>query len=267
VSLTDDLGGDLPQWGYTESVLLDGDHVICTPGGDKGAIAALDKRTGKVVWQTEEFTEPAHYSSVVTANINGVHQYVQRTEKAVVGVDAKNGKILWRTDFPGRVAVIPTPIVKSNDVYVTAGYGTGCKMVRIGPDFSVTEIYSNKVMKNHHGGALLVGDHLYGYSDGVGWTCQNFADGEEVWSERRALGKGAVTFADGMLYCLDEDKGTVALVKATPEGYEETGRFELDPQSEIRASRGKIWTHPVILNGRLYLRDQDLIYCYDVSGS
>lgn len=262
------LGGSVPNWGYTESVLVDGDQVVCTPGGSKGAVAALDKKTGKVLWQSTDFTDPAHYSSIVVAQINGEKQYVQRTEKAVFGIAPKDGKILWRTSFPnGRTAVIPTPIVKGNQVYVSAGYGAGCKMVTIEPGNKVKEEYDNKVIINHHGGVLLLGDHLYGHSDrerGL-WVCQNFATGEEVWSHG-GLGKGAVSYADGRLYCLDERSGTVVLAEATPAGWKEHGRFKLDPQSKIRSSRGMIWTHPVISNGRLYLRDQEFIYCFDVKG-
>ena len=258
-----DLGGKVPGWGYTESVLVDGNQVLCTPGGSKGAVAALDKMTGKVMWQSTEFTDPAHYSSIVPARINNTPQYVQRTEKSIVGLAVKDGKVLWKTDFPnGRTAVIPTPIVKDNEVYVSAGYGAGCKMVRIGPGNEVTTVYENKVMKNHHGGVILVGDFLYGHAD-PGWVCQNFKTGEEVWNNR-GLGKGAVGYADGMLYCLEEGSGTVVLAEASPREWKEHGRFKLDPQTSIRSSQGKIWTHPVISNGKLYLRDQDLISCYDI---
>ena len=130
-----------------------------------------------------------------------------------------------------------------------------------------TEIYSNKVMKNHHGGVILLDGHLYGYSDGVGWTCQAFDSGEEVWANKKALEKGAIAYADQRFYCVGEREGEVALINATSSGWEEHGRFVLEPQTEIRSSRGGIWTHPVIANGRLYLRDQDLIYCFDVRGN
>ncbi len=121
-----------------------------------------------------------------------------------------------------------------------------------------------KNMKNHHGGVIKVGDYLYGYSDGMGWVCQNFMDGSVKWRERDALEKGAVTCAGGMLYCIGEKEGQVVLAKASPEGWKESGRFKLEPQTKIRSDRGAIWTHPVVLNGKLYLRDQDLVYCYDV---
>lgn len=262
-----DLGGNVPGWGYCESVLVDGNQVVCTPGGAQGTIAAFDKATGKQNWQTTEFTDGAHYSSIMAAEINGTPQYVQLVEKNFVGVSPKDGKVLWQADFPkGRTAVIPTPIIEGNRVYVTAGYGAGCKQVAIRPENKVTTLYENSVMKNHHGGVILVGDHVYGHSDGYAWVCQNFKTGEEVWANRD-FKKGAVGYADGMLYCLEEGSGTVALVEATPKGWNEKGRFKLEPQSKIRSSSGRIWTHPVICNGKLYLRDQDLIYCYDVKGS
>jgi outer membrane protein assembly factor BamB len=262
-----DLGGRTPHWGYTESVLVDDDQVVCTPGGSKGALAAFEKKTGQRLWQSADFTDPAHYSSMIAADIGGIHQYIQLTERAVVGIAPKDGKLLWKSAFPGRTAVVPTPIYKDNHVYVTAGYGAGCKLVKIGPGNQVSDVYENRVMKNHHGGVVLVGDHIYGYSDGSGWLCQNFKTGQEVWSERRALGKGAISCADGMLYCVAEDNGTVVLIEASPKGWQERGRFKLDPQTKIRPSEGRVWTHPVISNGKLYLRDQDLIYCYDVKAS
>ncbi len=161
-----------------------------------------------------------------------------------------------------RVAVAPTPIVRGNEVYVTAGYGAGCMKVQVGPGNEVTTVFENKVMKNHHGGVILVGEHLYGHAD-QGSVCQAFKKGAEVWNHR-GFGKGAVGYADGMLYCVDENNGNVALVEASPKGWNEHGKFRLEPQSKIRAPAGRVWTHPVILNGKLYLRDQDLIYCYDV---
>ena len=259
-----DLGGERPTWGFTESVLVDGKQLVCTPGGSKGAIAALDKMTGAPLWQSTEFTDPAQYASIIAGKINGENQYVQLTMQSVVGVSARDGKLLWRHPFQGRTAVIPTPIVKDNHVYVTAGYGVGCILLKIEPENKVSVVYQNKVMTNHHGGVVLVGDHLYGHSDRVGWVCQDFKSGEQVWAEKGKLGKGAIAYADGMLYCIGEDSGEVALIEASPKGWNEKGRFKLDPQTTLRSPQGKIWTHPVVTNGRLYLRDQELIHCYAV---
>jgi outer membrane protein assembly factor BamB len=259
-----EFGGKVPGWGYTESVLVDGDRVVCTPGGAQGAIIALDKKNGKLIWQSKEFTDGAQYASILAVNHNGARQYIQLTMRHVAGIAATDGKLLWSADFPGSTAVIPTPIFHDGQVYVTAGYGAGSKSVKIGADNAVTDVYVNKVMKNHHGGVILVDGYLYGHSDGTGWVCQNFATGEQVWAEKNALGKGAVGYADGMLYCLAENNGTVVLAEASPKGWKEHGRFKLEPQTTQRSPRGHIWTHPVITDGRLYLRDQDLLYCFDV---
>ncbi len=259
-----ELGGKVPNWGYTESVLVDGNKVVCTPGGDKGTIAAFDKKTGTLLWQSKELTDPAHYASIIAANHGGKRQFIQLTEKHVSGVSADDGKLLWSSDWPGKTAVIPTPIFHDGHVFVTAGYQVGCKLVKLSANNEVSDVYSNKDMMNHHGGVILVGDHLYGHSDTAGWLCQNFKTGEKVWAEKGALGKGAIAYADGMLYCLAENDGTLVLIDASPKGWKEHARFKLAPQTTQRSARGKIWTHPVISGGRLYLRDQELLSCYDV---
>ncbi|MFM8359855.1 MAG: PQQ-binding-like beta-propeller repeat protein [Verrucomicrobiota bacterium] len=266
-SLVANLGGKLQSWGYTESPLVLGDKVIVTPGGPKGTLAALNKLTGATTWQTAELQHDAQYSSPIRMRHQGRDQVVQLVATQFFGVDPDSGKVLWKADFPGRVAVIPTPIAHDGHVYVTAGYGVGCKLVKIGADHAVTTVYAdNKVMKNHHGGVVRVGDHLYGHSDGAGWVCQEFLTGKEAWAHK-GFGKGAIHYADGMLYCLDERSGEVALVEASPKGWSEKSRFKLDPLSTRRSPQGGIWPHPVVVNGRLYLRDQELLYCYDVKGS
>jgi outer membrane protein assembly factor BamB len=256
-----DFGGERPEWGYSESVLVDGDQAVCTPGGSKGAIVALDKRTGKVLWQTKDFTDPAHYSSLVCAEIAGVRQYVQLTAESVVGV-APNGEVLWRAERKGKTAVIPTPVVKGDRVYVTSGYGVGSNLFEIeraGGKFQARQVYAQRSMANQHGGALLIGDYVYGYCDSKGWVCQDLATGELKWSEKEQVGKGSVAYADGCLYLRAEDDGTVGLIQATPDGYRETGRFV-----QPGFGKPKTWPHPVVAGKRLYLRDQDILLCYDV---
>jgi outer membrane protein assembly factor BamB len=260
------LGGKVPGWGYTESVLVENGVVYCTPGGAKGTMVALDAATGNVKWQSEDFTEEAQYSSIVPHDLNGSRQLIQLTMDKLVSIDSRNGTVLWQSDFPGETAVIPTPVLKGNQVYVTSGYNAGCKLVKIDAGNKVQEVYKNKVMVNHHGGVVLVGDHIYGYSDRGGWVCQDFASGKQVWADK-SLGKGAVTYADGRLYCLEEGRGTVVLAEASPAGWREQGRFVLEAKSDQRNPRGRIWTHPVIANGKLYLRDQELLSCYDVSAA
>jgi len=262
-SLVKDLGGKVQGWGYTESPLVEGDLVIVTPGGDKGAIAALSTKTGKVEWQTKDITENAQYSSIIPITHNGQRQFVQLLMNTILGVSPK-GEVLWKTDFPGKVAVIPTPIYSDGQVYVTAGYGVGCKAVKLGVG-SAEEIYSNKNLENHHGGVILVDGLIYGHSNNGSWTCQDFKTGEVVWQDK-GVGKGAVAYADGMLYCQSENDGTIALVEASKKGWNMVSSFKLEAQTSQRAKDGRIWTHPVVVGGKLYLRDQEFISCYDVKG-
>lgn len=261
-----EFGGKVPGWGYTESVLVDGDKVICTPGGGQGTLLALDKATGKKVWQSSEWSDGAQYASAIAADFGGKRQYIQLTMQHFAGVNAADGKVLWTVPFGGRTAVIPTPIFKDGQVFVAAGYGVGCKSVKLGSSAEPEFLYENQDMVNHHGGVILVGDYLYGHSDKGGWTCMDFKTGAVKWQEKSKLGKGAAHCADGMLYLLDESNGTVALVEASPNGWNEHGRFKLEPQTTQRNPKGKIWTHPVVSNGKLYLRDQELIFCFDVKG-
>ncbi len=265
LNLEKDLGGKIPVWGYAESPLVDGDQIVCTPGGRDGAIAALDKMTGKVLWRTTDATDDAHYSSIIKITHNGQPQYVQLLPNHIVGVEPSSGEVIWQTNWPGQTAVIPTPLYRDGFVYVTSGYGVGCRLVKLADDGrSVEEVYDSKLMKNHHGGVLLVGDAVYGHSDGVGWMCQDFVTGKQLWRERSELGKGAIAYADDRFYLQDEATGDIVLIEATPDEWKERGRFTLDPQTEIRKPKGKIWTHPVIANGRLYLRDQDLLFSFDI---
>jgi outer membrane protein assembly factor BamB len=260
-NLKKDFGGQVGGWGYSESVLVDGSRLVCTPGGSQGTIAALDKETGTPLWRTTRFTDNAEYSSVVPATIGGVRQYVQLTQRSVVGVAPEDGKVLWRADRMGRTAVIPTPIVHEDHVYVTSGYGVGCNLFKIVKDaegFATEQVYANKNMANHHGGVIRLGEYLYGHSDRE-WVCQDFKTGEIKWSHR-GVGKGSIAYADGRFYLRSESgKGVIALIEASPEGYKELGRFAPPERSEKNS-----WPHPVIADGRLYIRDQDWLLCYNV---
>lgn len=261
-----DFGGAVPAWGYCESPLVDGEKIVCTPGGGQGAILALNKLDGQLIWQSEDLFDHAQYASIVVAEFNGVRQYIQLFMETLAAVNVDDGSLIWDTPWPGATAVVPTPIIHGQQVYISSGYNAGCKLIEITSDTRVNELYANKVMKNHHGGVVMVGDYLYGYSDGPGWVCQDFATGETIWSEKDKLGKGAVSSADGMLYCIDEREGNVVMIEASPKGWKEHGRFKMEPLTELRKPSGGIWTHPVIINGRLYLRDQDHFFCWDVSG-
>ena len=261
--LVKDFGGAYPFWGYSESPLVDGDNVVVTPGGAKGAIVALNQKNGALVWQSKEFTDAAHYSSLIIEEIGGVRQYIQLTAESIAGVAAADGKLLWRAPRKGNVAVIASPVYKDGYVFVSSFYGTGCNLFKVtaeGGKFSAEPVYANKIMANHHGGVVNVGDYLYGYSDGKGWTCQDLKSGEARWQEKEKLAKGSLVYADGRLYLRQEgSKGTVALTEASPDGYKEHGRFD-QPDRTTKNS----WPHPVVVGGKLYLRDQDELLCYDV---
>lgn len=261
-----ELGGKIQSWGYCESPLVEGTLVIVTPGGPDGTMAAFDKVTGKLAWQTKDWTDDTQYSSIIAVTHNGARQLIQLTMKSIAGVNAADGKLLWKTDFPGKVAVIPTPIFKDGQVFVAAGYGVGCMSFKVGPDNVVEHLYDSTDMINHHGGVILVDDHLYGYNDKGGWTCMEFKTGKVIWTEKK-LGKGAIHCADGMLYLLEEKTGTVVLIEASPKGWNEKGRFTLNPQTTQRSPKGMIWTHPVVSGGKLYLRDQELLFSFDVGGA
>jgi outer membrane protein assembly factor BamB len=260
---TKDFGGGAPFWGYSESPLIDGDQVVVTPGGSQGAVVALNKKTGTVVWQCKELTDAAHYASLIPADVGGVHQYIALTPANVAGISARDGKLLWKAPRKGNVAVIPTPIFSDGLVYVTSGYGAGCNLFKVTSDsgnFTAEQVYANKVMVNHHGGVVKVGDYVYGYSDGKGWTCQDFKTGEAKWQDKEKLGKGSIIYADDRFYLRQEDKkGTVALIEASPEGYKEHGRFDQPDRSNKNS-----WPHPVVAGGKLFLRDQDVLLCYEV---
>lgn len=262
-----EIGGRIPNWGYSESPLIDAGRVVVTPGHDDGTMAAFDLTSGELMWQSSEIRQPAHYSSIIVAEHNGQRQYIQLGPEALFAVNADDGSLLWQTEWPGEVAVVPTPLFHAGSVYVSAGYGVGSMLVDVAADNEVRVRYRNKIMKNQHGGVIRIGDHVYGYSDGRGWVCQTLATGEMVWNEKRRLGKGAIACADEMLYCLEQKSGTCVLIRATPEGWEEHGRVTIEPQTDQRSSRGGIWSHPVIANGCLYLRDQEIICCYDISSS
>jgi outer membrane protein assembly factor BamB len=189
----------------------------------------------------------------------------------VAGVAADDGRVMWSSDQNAHGISVTSPVFHDNCVYTTTGYGVGCGLARINvitgeaSQQRAEKVYDKQAareMYNHHGGVVLVGDDIYGYSDGKGWVCQEFQSGKERWASKK-LGKGSLTCADGRLYCYTEGDGTCCLVDASPDGWKEEGRFKIPRTSKLNR-QGMIWTHPVVANGRLYLRDQDLLYCYDV---
>jgi outer membrane protein assembly factor BamB len=289
-NLTEDFGGQVPMWSYRESPLVDGDKVIYTPGGPEATIVALNKLTGENIW-TSQLPKPegeaeappaeerpgrrgrgrgpgsgAAYSSAIAIDLDGQRQYVQLTAKTLMGVSADDGKFLWRYDAPANAMGIncSTPIFHDGQIFAASAYGAGGGAVKLVKDaagaYEAEEVYFTQSMQNHHGGMIVHEGCLYGANGGNGGgmlLCLDFLTGDILWRER-PVPKGAIAFADGRLYYRTED-GAVLLIEPNREKYVERGRFEQPDRSEAPA-----WSHPVIANGKLYIRDQDVLFCYDV---
>jgi outer membrane protein assembly factor BamB len=261
--LRKDFDGHVGGWEYSESPLVDQDRLIVTPGGRAATLAALNKKTGETIWQASvPDGDHAEYSSVIAAEVEGTRQYIQFLSQGVVGVNASDGKFLWRYSRPAnRTANCSTPVFSEGYVFAASGYGNGGGLAKLTKDaqgFRLDEVYSTKQMKNHHGGMVLLGGYLYGSDEGR-LTCLEFKTGQVKWAAGQP-GKGSILFADGHLYYRNEGgKGTVFLIEANPEQYVEHGRFDQPDRSGKNA-----WPHPVIANGKLYLRDQDILLAYDV---
>lgn len=247
-------GGENIGWGISESPLVIGEKLIVNAGGPGASIVALNKKDGTLIWKSQ--SDKAGYSSGMPVQIGDTTQVVFFTHQRAVGLDLKDGKLLW--DYPraaNNVANVATPVVRGNRVFISSDYGTGSGMVEIKADGKATEVYFTKDMRNHHSSSILIGDYLYGFSSSV-LTAMRFDTGEVAWRDR-SVGKGSLVYADGHLYALSEN-GVVGLIEATPKGYVEKGRFRIQQDSL------PTWTHPIVVGGRLYLRDQNTIYAYDV---
>jgi hypothetical protein len=283
-SFPKDLAGDMmSEWGYSESILVDGDLVICTPGGKKGTLAAFNLKDGKEEWRSAALTNKAPFSSVMVGIFGKTKQYIQTsyiddTEGGVVSGFGTKGEVLWTKPlFEGHsYAIAPNPILSSNQVYITAGYGGGCHLFDITGDkgkSTAKDLYKGKTQKafnNTHGGVVLIDGHIYGHSEQQSWLCQEMQTGAIKWKEKQNLScrSGSTIAADGRLYLYSED-GDAALLVPDPTKWDEQGSFTIPEKSKLRANMpnlraARIWAHPVVANGRLYLRDQELIFCYDV---
>ena len=259
-------------WGYSWSPLVDGEHLIIIPGGPKGLVAALDKKTGKQVWRSEKVSDEATYSSPIVATVDGIKQYIVMVQDGAVGVSAKDGSELWRFKRDNQFAdvVCPTPVYRDGHVLLTAMKSSSnlLKLTKKGVKFEAQDVYSkaaSRELVNGLGGVLLIDKYLYGANGDAGWKCVEFLNGKRApgWKGRE-LEVGAGVAADGLLICVTEVNGDVVLVQPDPTKYKETGRFTLNPQSTMRKPSGKVWTHPVIADGKLYLRDQELVFCYQI---
>ena len=262
INILKDFGGPQLQWLISESPLIDGPHLVVTPGGPGAGMVKLDKMTGKTVWTAKELSDAAAYSSITVADVQGVRTYMTFTASAGIGVRASDGKLMFRYEqAANRTANVATPVYANNKVFFTSAYGTGGGLVDLtvqNGEVAATEVYFTREMKNHHGGVVLVDGYLYGFNDLI-LTCLEFATGKMMWRDR-SVGKGSVTYADGRLY-IQSETNMVGLAEATPSGYSEKGRFEI-PDKGMPS-----WAHPVISDGRLYVRNQDTLLVYDIKAA
>jgi outer membrane protein assembly factor BamB len=246
-------------WDISESPLVDGNHVVVTPGGRGAGVVALDKMTGKTMWTSKELSDEAGYASVIAADVQGIRTLMTLTAQGGVGVRANDGKLMWKhTRVANNTANIATPIFHENKVFYTSDYGTGGALLQLtaqAGEVKAQEVYFTREMKNHHGGVVLVNGYLYGFNSSI-LTCLEFATGKLMWRDR-SVGKGSLTYADGQLYVLSENN-VVGLVEATPAGYREKGRFQIPDQGLPS------WAHPVVSGGNLYIRNQGTLTSYNV---
>lgn len=267
-NLKKEFGGQPGIWAYAESPLIDGDVVVVTPGGAQATLLALNKKTGAVIWKAAvPGGDAAAYASAIVVQAGGRKQYVQFLSKGIVGIDAKTGEFLWRyAETVKGMAQMVTPVARGEYVY-SGAHQVGGGLVRLKPNGGAVvaeQVYFARGLPNSIGGAVLVGDYLYGTA-AEGLVAAEFATGKIKW-QAESIGRGSVAYADGRLYVHGEN-GAVALAEATPEAYREKGRFT-PPAQPARKRQGpfpeKAWTYPVIANGRLYIRDVGTLWAYDI---
>jgi len=250
------------EYGYSESVLVDGDNLYVSPFGKKGFMVCLNKNTGKLIWANTEISGIEGYSSPVIMEFGGFRQIVSSSGHFYYGVDSKTGKLLWKFDFENQRELNNTDAIIHNEyVFISSGYGKGSVLFKLKNSEKgiITEkVWQSELMDNHHGGVILDNGYLYGAgSNSRGWFCLDFLTGKQMW---KTEGKGSITFADGMLYLLDE-RGTIKLAQATQEKFELKGEFKVPKGGE-----SMFWAHPVVCNATLYIRHADKLYAYDIKG-
>ncbi len=250
------------EYGYAESVYIDGDKLYVCPAGRKGFQVCLNKNDGKLIWSNTDIPGVEGYSSAVVFEYGGYRHVTGSSSNCYYGVDAATGRLLWKVDFENQRGLnLTDAIVKDEYVFITSGYGKGSMLFRLKPSgnrFIPETVWQSKLMDNHHGGVILHDGYLYGSgSNSRGWFCLDFLTGKQIWNNTR--GKGAITYADGMLYLLDERSGAMTLIKATPEKYESMGEFSVPS-----GGQSMYWAHPVICGKRLYVRHWDKVFVYDI---
>ena len=259
--LMKDFDAEIPEYGYSESVLIDGDHLYVRPYGKKGFQVCLNKGNGELIWANTEIPGTAGFNSMVIHEFGGYRQIIGAGSNCFYGTDTKTGKLLWKVDFVNQRELNNTDAIVQNDkVFISSGYGKGSMLIKlktIGSKIVPETVWESALMDNHHGGVILHNGFLYGAgSNSRGWFCLDFLTGKEIWKTR---GKGSITYADGMLYLLDE-RGNMKLIKAAPEKFEVMGDFNVPKGGE-----GMYWAHPVVCGGTLYIRHADKLYAYDIS--
>ncbi len=260
-------------WGFTWTPFVDGDNLIILPGGKNGLFAALNKKDGKVVWQSKDIKEQATYSSPIAGTVGGKKFYFALFQQGIAAVTPEGAVALhYKRDKEFGDVVIPTPIIADDHIHLTVAgeEKKGCvcaKLTLTDKTLKAEEVYNTKTISNYIGGLVKVGDHVYGYSQQPrAWICQEFKTGKVIWEEEKAAKQGSIISADGMLYMYDETNGTCVLAEASSKEFNEKGRFTIPLKSKTGLPSGKIWAPPVVANGMLFLRDQEYLFCYDVKG-
>ena len=263
MELREQFDAEIPEYGYSESVYIEGDNLYCCPAGKKGFLLCLDRHNGQVKWANTEIPGTAGFSSLVIFDHGGYRQIAGLSSNTIFGADAGTGKLLWQKEFENSRSNNATdPIFHDGYLFASSGYGKGSILLKLddsGPGMIPEIIWQSDLMDNHHGGVILYEGYLYGAGhNDRGWSCLEFLTGKQRWKEG---GKGSLTCADRMLYCLDE-RGIMLLVRATPDKYEVVSTFKVPDGGE-----GMHWSHPVVCGARLYIRHQDKLFAYDIGGS
>lgn len=272
-NLIKDFGGGVPQWGCSESVLIDADRLLCTPGG-KTFIVGLDKKTGEKVYESKGFEDGSQYVSIMKTSVGGTPIYVTAAKSGLVAFHAQTGEHQFTSPKTGnKTAVIPTPIITGDQIYHSSAYKAGNALVKLnaaGGKVQMEEMYhrDKENMENHHGGYVLHEGTIYGFTNALrgAWVAQDLKTGEILWNHKTGKARsGSIAFADGMLYCYDDSDGVCYLVAPSREGWQEKGSVKLPKEWSGDRQRGAIWAHPVIAGQKLFIRDQELIYAFDIA--